>query len=331
MILSLLLPSKKDDRKWSLAKQIGVNYCITKATPELSGRNAPSDFLALKSIRDEFAVSGLTLYGLEGDQFDMSPIKLGLPNRDERIEKYCDMIRNMGQLDIPLLCYNWMAVVGWYRSRINVLERGGAMTCEFDVQSVENDPANAELQIGETQLWENLFYFLDAVLPVAEAAGVKMALHPDDPPVSPFKGAGRILTSPESFDKVLERCPNPSNGIAFCQATFKTMGVDLKDVSARWLHEKKIFFIHLRDVAGDQSCFRETFIDNGETSIPEMLQHYKDYGYDGPVRSDHAPAMYGEYQKDFSGGISVGYDMLGHLFATGYIKGICDAKDISLK
>jgi mannonate dehydratase len=330
MILSLLLPPRKDERKWTLAKQMGVDYCITKAAPDLSGKVAPYDFESLRAIKDEFASFGLTLYGLEGDQFDMSSIKLGLSDRDEWIEKYCCMIRNMGRLHIPLLCYNWMAVVGWYRSRINVSERGGAMSCEFDARAVMDDWVDMELQLGEAQIWDNLFYFLDAVLPIAEAAGVKMALHPDDPPISPFKGVGRILTSPESFDRILERYPSPANGIAFCQATFKIMGIDLKEVSARWLRAGKIFFIHLRDITGDKYHFRETFIDNGETSIPEMLQHYRESGYNGPVRSDHAPAMYGEYQKDFSGGISVGYDILGHLFATGYIKGICDANGIPL-
>lgn len=329
MILSLLLPPKRDARKWALAKQIGVNHCITKAIPELSGRQAPYHFEALKSIRDDFASAGLTLYGLEGDQFDMSPIKLGLNDRDEWIEKYCAMICNMGRLGIPLLCYNWMAVIGWYRSRIDVPERGDAMSCGFDAKSVENELVAEESRISEARLWDNLFYFLNAVLPVAEENGVKMALHPDDPPLSPFKGVGRILTSPENFEKVLAHFPSESNGITFCQATFKTMGVDLKEISADWLKRNKIFFIHLRNVIGDRYRFRETFIDNGDTSISEMLEHYAACGFDGPIRSDHAPAMYGEYQKDFSGGISVGYDMLGHIFATGYIKGICDTKGIT--
>ena len=328
MILSLLLPPKRDERKWTLAKQSGVNYCVTKATTELSGRNAPYDFEALRSIRDDFASFGLTLYGLEGDQFDMSPIKFGLPDRDEWIEKYCDMIRNMGRLGISLLCYNWMAGIGWYRSKIDVPERGDAMTCEYDVKSDVEDLVSEELRISETRLWDNLFNFLDAVLPVAESCGVKLALHPDDPPLSPFKGIGRILTSPESFEKVLSRFPSENNGITFCQATFKTMGTDLKEISAEWLKRKKIFFIHIRDVIGDKYHFRETFIDNGDTSIPEMLAHYAACGFDGPIRSDHAPAMYGEYKKDFSGGISVGYDVIGHIFATGYIKGICDASEI---
>lgn len=331
MKLSLLLPPKYDERKWTLARQIGVNYVITKAMPELSGRMAPYDFESLKAIQTDFREAGFELYGLEGDQFNMSAVKLGLPGRDALIEKYCHMIRNMGQLGIHLLCYNFMAVTGWYRSRVDLQERGGALTSEFNINEMENNLVPEELRISEEKLWSNLFYFLDAVLPVAEASGVKMALHPDDPPISPFRGAGRIITSPASYEKILERYSSPSNGIAFCQATFKTMNVDLKAVSAKWIKAGKIFFIHLRDIAGDVNSFHETFIDNGPTPMAEMIRHYHDCGFDGILRSDHAPSMYGETSQSFNGGISAGYDMMGHILAVGYIRGICEASGIRLE
>lgn len=331
MKLSLLLPPKYDERKWTLSRQIGVNYAITKAMPELSGRPAPYDFDSLKAIKDDFSNAGFELYGLEGDQLDMSPIKLGLPGRDELIEKYCQMIRNMGQLGIPLLCYNFMAVTGWYRTNTSVPERGGALTSEFDLKTMENDLAPEEFRVAEDKLWGNLFYFLEAVLPVAESCGVKMALHPDDPPISPFRGVGRIITSAAAYDKILSKYPSSSNGIAFCQATFKTMNEDIKAVSERWIRQNKIFFIHLRDIAGDITCFRETFLDNGPTPMAEMIKHYHECGFDGIIRSDHAPAMYGETHQTFSGGISAGYDMQGHIFAVGYIKGIAESLGIRME
>lgn len=331
MKLSLLLPPRFDERKWTLARQIGVNYVITKAMPELSGREAPYDLEALKAVQEDFRQAGFELYGLEGDQFDMAPIKLGLPGRDELIEKYKQMIRNMGALGINLLCYNFMAVTGWYRTKTDVKERGGALTSEFNLKAMENDLVSDEFRISEDRLWDNLFYFLDAVMPVAEACGVKMALHPDDPPISPFRGVGRILTSAAAYERILERYPSKSNGIAFCQATFKTMNEDLKTVSEKWIKSGRIFFIHLRDIAGDVNCFRETFIDNGPTPMAEMIKHYRDCGFDGIIRSDHAPAMYGETHQTFNGGISAGYDMQGHIFAVGYIKGICEAYGIKLE
>ncbi len=331
MKLSMLLPPKYDARKWTLARQVGVKYTITKAMPSLSGKAAPYHLDALKSIRDDFAREGFQLYGLEGDQFDMSPIKLGLPNRDEWIEKYCLMLKNMGQLGIHLLCYNFMVAVGWHRTRVDVPERGGALTSEFDIQDIKNKFVPEDQQIPGEQVWKNLFYFLDAVMPVAEKYGIQMALHPDDPPISPFMGVGRVLTSAAAFNQVLERYPGFSNGITFCQATFRIMGENIEDISERWLKKKKIFFIHLRDVEGNKYKFRETFHDNGPTNMSKMLQHYYDNGFDGAVRPDHAPAMYGELQENFSGGISAGYEMTGKIFAIGLIKGACESLDIPLE
>jgi len=326
----MLLPPKPDPRKWTLARQVGVNYAITKAIPSLSGRNAPYDFESLKAIKKDFNDAGFILHGLEGDQFDMQPIKLGLPNRDECIEKYQQMIRNMAELEIPLLCYNFMASIGWFRTKVNVKERGGALTSAFDFNEIKDDLLPGELCISEEKLWANFYYFMDAVLPVAENNGIQMALHPDDPPLSPIKGVGRILTSANAFDSIIKKYPSPANGITFCQATFLTMGEDLKAISQKWLADKRIFFIHLRDVEGNKFKFRETFHDNGPTPMAEILKHYYINGFDGPLRPDHAPAMFGETQ-DLSSVISAGYEITGKIFALGYIKGNCDALNIQLE
>ncbi|MBQ6596869.1 MAG: mannonate dehydratase, partial [Lentisphaeria bacterium] len=127
MKLGLMLPVKPD-LQWTLASQLGVKYAVTKAAPELSGMNDPSDYDALKIVRDRFSEAGFELYALEGDEFDMSRIKLGLPGRDEDLEKYRKMLLNMGRLGLKLLCYNFMVGVGWFRSRNDLKERGGALT-----------------------------------------------------------------------------------------------------------------------------------------------------------------------------------------------------------
>ena len=110
MKCSLMLPVKPN-LQWQLARQLGIEYAVTKAAPELSGMNDPSDYEALKIVRDRFADAGFKLYALEGDEFDMTRIKMGLPGRDEDIEKYCKMLTNMGKLGLKLLCFNFMAGV----------------------------------------------------------------------------------------------------------------------------------------------------------------------------------------------------------------------------
>lgn len=308
-----------------MAKQIGVDYAITKASTELSGLPDPSDFESLRKIKERFGQNRLSLIGLEGDQFDMQPIKLGLPNRDQSIEKYIEMLRNMGKLEIPLLCYNFMATIGWYRTRVNISERGGAQVSGFYQEEIQGELVSEELRVTESQLWENMFYFLEAVLPEAKSAGISMALHPDDPPVSPLKGVGRILTSAAAFEKVWNRFPLESNKITFCQASFLTMGEDIKKLAEQWLEQNRISFLHVRDVEGDRFGFRETFHDNGPTDMVEMFQIYKKHRFMGPIRPDHAPAMYGETQGTFGGSTTVGYEITGKIFAMGYMKGIYEA------
>lgn len=330
MKFTMLLPPRYEARKWTLARQIGINHAITKAMPELSGRAAPYELEALRAIQEDFARAGFTLHGLEGDQFDMSAIKLGRPGRDEWIERYQHMLRNMGRLGIRLLCYNFMATIGWFRTRTDVPERGGALVSEYRHAEAGKPVPEAE-RVTEEQLWDNLFYFLDAVLPVAEENGIEMALHPDDPPVSPLRGVGRILTSAAAIDRVLERYPGPSNGITFCQATFRTMGEDLHAIAKSWLANRRVFFLHLRDIEGDKYHFRETFHDNGPTPMAELLRYYHEHGFDGPLRPDHAPAMYGETQGTFSSGLSAGYEITGKIFAVGYLKGICEAAGIPVE
>lgn len=314
MKLGLMLPVKQNIQ-WTLAAQLGVKYVITKAAPELSGLNDPSDYNALKTVRDRFAEAGFELYALEGDEFDMTRIKLGLPGRDEDLERYRKMLLNMGRLGLKLLCYNFMAGVGWFRSDNNLKERGGALTSGFDLNQINN---NVELQITEEEMWRNYEYFLKAVLPAAEEAGVKLGLHPDDPPVSPLLGYSRILTSADSYRKVMQMSSSACHGITFCQATFRAMGEDVFSLIREF--GQRIFFLHFRDVTGTKENFRETFHDNGPTDMAELLKLAQEYAPECLIRPDHTPTMAGESNENF------GYTMQGNLFAVGYIKGILDAQ-----
>ena len=316
---SLMLPVKPDIR-WQLAAQLGIKYAVTKAAPELSGLPDPSDFSALKTVRDRFAEAGFTLYALEGDEFDMSRIKLGLPGRDEDIDRYRRMLANMGQLGLKVLCFNFMAGVGWFRSRNDLRERGGAFTSGFDLAEIDND---VPLAITEEQLWDNLFYFLKAVVPAASEAGVKLGMHPDDPPVSPLLGYSRILTSADAYRRVLNEIKDPALGVTFCQATFHAMGEDVFALLEEF--RDRLYFFHFRDITGTRTRFRETFHDNGPTDMPKLLEKLYECAPECLIRPDHTPTMAGEDNEEF------GYTMQGNLFATGYLRGILETVEAKKK
>ncbi len=321
MFIADFLPSKPDLR-WQLAQQMGVKHAIAKLNPTLTGRAPPSDIDVLRKAQTTFKESGFDLYGLEGDQINMERIKQGKPGRDEDLASYCQMLHNMGELGIPLLCYNFMAQIGWFRTRTDIPERGGALASGFDLEDLEGASLTEAGEISEEQMWENYEYFIDAILSVAEKAGVQMGLHPDDPPISPLLGISRIFSKPDNIRRALSLSDSSSHGITFCQGCYTTMGADVAALASEFADQGKLFFIHFRDVVGTPSQFRETFHDNGPTDMPAMLRHYRKIGFKGPIRVDHVPTLAGESNDD------PGYGAHGRLFATGYLKGILDTLGI---
>jgi mannonate dehydratase len=320
MIVAEYLPPRSHVL-WQLARQMGICQAIVNAKPEGTGLNPPWDIDALRQVQREFGVAGLKIYGLEGDQFDMSRIKLGLDGRDDDIERYCRMLRNMGELGIPLLCYNFMAQIGWFRSNVGVAGRGGALVSQFDLKEMPPSPTEAG-EVPTERIWENYRYFIQGVMPAAEKAGVHMALHPDDPPLPSLRGIGRIFGTPEAFERAYSLAPSPSNGVTFCRANFKMMGADLSGCIRRFAQERRLFFLHLRDVRGTAEHFIEVFHDEAAAELMDTLRACQEAGFDGPLRCDHVPTMAGEMNGE------PGYGTLGRLFAVGYILGLMDALGI---
>ncbi len=311
-----------EDHKIRLAAQIGITHAIVGVSGTLNRVPRSGYAVALEKIKSDFERAGLVFAGVESHPVSAEKIKLGLPGRDEEIENYIAAIQALGRLGVRTLCYNWMAGLGWYRTRVDAKERGGALISEFDNAAAIKQGPTQWGEIGEETIWRNLEYFLKAVIPLAERAGVNMALHPDDPPLSPLRGIGRILTSAANYRRVLKLVPSPVNGITFCQANFKLMGEDIGALVREWAGQKKIFFVHFRDVEGTREHFRETFHDNGPTDLARMLRLYHDAGFEGPMRPDHAPTLDGEAND------RPGYAMGGKVFAIGYMKGAMDALGI---
>lgn len=301
--------------KWKIATQLGVEYAVA-ALPAERYYMKPWDFKALLYAKESLNDAGLKLEVIEPAPPHYK-IKLGLPGRDEEIEIFKQVLRNMGALDIPVLCYNFMPQSGWYRTSFAKKGRGGALVTAFDSKLMQAAPQLTEAGTQtDIQIWDNYKYFMDKVLPVAEVCKVKLALHPDDPPVPSLQGVSRIFRNVENFDKALELYPSDYNGITFCQGSFAAMNEDIPSLIRHF--GRKIFFVHFRDIRGDADAFEETFHDEGQTDMKACMRAYKEIGFDGVIRTDHAPVMAGE------SGENPAYEMLGHIFATGYLKGLLE-------
>src|SRR3712207_245955 len=236
---------------WTLAKQAGVNWAVGGLPfgEMFNGTDAPWDYLPLLRMKQRYESHGFTLGVIEARP-PLNLAKRGLPGRDEEITAVCTLLENMGRLGIPVWCYEWMTDFNWLRTDTSAPSRGGSVVTSFDNALLRDAPPTELGSISEDELWENLEYFLRRVLPVAEQWNVKLAMHPDDPPLSPIRGVGRIMRSIENFQRLLDLVPSPMNGITLCQGNFTLMTDDLPGVIRHFGRQGKIFFVHFRDVQG---------------------------------------------------------------------------------
>jgi mannonate dehydratase len=318
-LATVLTPESDENLK--LAAQCGVSDIVSRYPgPDL-------DDIARQQRR--FATFGLRLSVIEG-YLPIEQIKTGTDDGRE-LQAMKNLVLQMGELQIPILCYNFMAGTDWVRTRVDLPERGGSRVTGFALADVEraillgHDSAAVgepmpRVAVSADQLWSSLEAFLRELVPVAERAGVALAMHPDDPPLPEFQGRARIMNSVEAFERLVEVVTSPCNAICFCQGSFATMGADIPEAIRRL--RQHIRYVHFRDVRGTPESFVETWHDNGPTNMVAAMQAYRDVGFDGPIRADHVPQLEGEFDGE------PGYTMRGRLFAWGYLRGLMQATDL---
>ena len=314
MILADYFRSEHDSA-WDFALASGVRHGVIRL-PE-DGKFDYGDRSHWETLVKKFTDFGVTPVAIEPMPNELHDhIKAGDERRDESIERAISMFPHMQAMGIDTICFNFMAHIGWLRTRSDYPERGGAKVTAFDMDAFK--PTGAK--ITADQLWRNYEYFVKAVVPEAEKYGIKLGLHPDDPPVPRLGDVERIMISVENIKKAVYGIVNSESlGITMCQANYFIMGADLEKIIEEFAD--RIFMVHFRNTTGEPNHFRETYHDNGDIDMAAVMRYYVKNGVNVPIRVDHVPTMAGEAST------LPGYDAMGRLFAIGYLKGILDATE----
>lgn len=291
-----------------------------------------------ESLKHEVESHGLSLDVIESIPI-ADGIKLGTAERDQLIDNYCESIRNMGRAGIPVLCYNFMPVFDWMRTDLAYKHADGTFATAFSQKEMlEYDLSKGietrvawvsgytgeELQalirqytdLNEEGLFENFAYFLKRVVPVAEEAGVYLALHPDDPPWSIFN-LPRIVRDKDTIQRILDVVDSPHNGLTFCTGSLGSRPDNDLPAMIRQFGSR-INFVHLRNV---QLLEEHTFVEvahpdeAGNVKLPDVMQALVDIDFHGPLRPDHGRMIWGETGRQ-------GYGLYDRALGAMYLHGL---------
>lgn len=289
-------------------------------------------------------------HGLEFEVVESVPvsedIKLGTDKAPQLIQNYCENLRRLGRAGVKCVCYNFMPVFDWLRSELEHRQADGANALAYDEETVKAmDPLSCDLslpgwdesyskaelrslleqykELGEEGLWKNLETFLKAVIPVAEEVGIKMAIHPDDPPWSMF-GLPRIMTNEANLERFLRLVDSPANGLTFCTGS---LGADVHNDLPAMIRRfgKRIHFAHLRNIlhTGERQ-FEEVGHPTscGSLDMLEIVRALVESGFDGYVRPDHGRMIWDERGR-------YGYGLFDRALGATYIAGLFEAVERS--
>jgi mannonate dehydratase len=272
-------------------KQIGVRW----ARLQFGAEEAP--FELIHEAQERCARFGLRVYSAVQTTYQSPAIQLGLPGRDKDIEAYCGFVRNLGRARIPVASYDFHPGNTFQTA---ASEYHGYTTREFDLDlfRAKLEKPRYDREFTADDVWAAYAYFLKAVLPVAEEAGVKLALHPDDPPVARMNGVTRIFNTYEGFRRAEKIASSPNWGILFCVGTWSEAGAGagksvvemIRDFGGRG----RILEVHFRNVSSTLPRFYETFPDDGYVDMYAVMRALREVRYNGGLGADHIPALAGD-------------------------------------
>jgi mannonate dehydratase len=258
----------------------------------------PIGYDALLATQQRFARFGMRIYSGVHYSYRSLKVQLGQPGRDKDIETYCQFLRDLGRLKIPIASYDFHPGNTYTTS---VVPRRGYMAREFDLDTFRSKVEKPEFdrEYSADDIWANYTYFMKAVLPVAEQAGVKLALHPDDPPLAKMNGVAKLFTHYDGYHRAEQiAAGSPAWGLTFCVGTWSEggtkMGKNVFEMIQDFGGRGKIFEVHFRNVSGPLPRFVEAFPDDGYLDMYQVMKALRLVKFNGGAEPDHVPKLAGD-------------------------------------
>ncbi len=316
-----------NEKHYKFAKQCGATHLVIhlvdyfghnrdKADQPIGGAEGwgkagnPNEIWSLEeliSIKKDINNHGLELEAIENfDPAHWHDILLDGPKKKVQIENLKQLIKNVGRAGIPIFGYNF-SLAGVSSRDIGPYARGGAVSVGMNGSVDETPIPNGMVwnmiydenaldgslpNIGHEELWKRLQYFLNEIIPVAEEAGVKMAAHPDDPPVPYVRNTPRLVYQPDLYQKLIDIKPSTSNNLEFCLGSIAEMTEgDVYEATDIYSKQDKISYVHFRNIVGKVPNYKEVFVDEGDIDMFKILKILKKNNFQGVLIPDHTPQM----------------------------------------
>jgi mannonate dehydratase len=299
-----------------MCSQIGVQDIVIN-NPSIPIRDGRWELVDIFGLRANVEAAGLKLTAIENTPITMRDhIIAGGPKRDEQIENMIATVRNIARAGIPIYTYSWK-YPRIYRTPLAEI-RGGAQATAWDSDLAADWPDILEEQVTEDEAWENLEYWIKAITPVAEEEGIRLGMHPADPPIPTVSGFPQLFRSFDAYKRLIEIVDSPFNAILFCQGSCSEMADaadgGIYEMIEYFTSRNRILYVHFRNVSGTVPKFHEEFINTGYVDMYRAMRMYHENGFEGFFMDDHVP-------------ITVGDSALGYrakCFANGYIQALIE-------
>lgn len=299
---SAFITADPSDDELLFLRQLGLAHCYTWLD------DAQTNYAYLARLKERVEQAGLTLYNVGNFNIGKSPkIHLGLPGRDEDIDRFAQLLRDLGKLGIRTTTFTWEPDRVWSSPRG---ENRFASARHVDLAELEARPLTHERRYSLDELWENFAYFMERIIPVAEETGVRLALHPNDPPTETLGGIPCLINSRQRYERAFEIANSPMLGMEFCCGCWLEGGDAFGDILAgirHFVNDGRVFIVHFRNVTGTHPTFTETFLDNGYFDMFQAMKAFVASGYDGTLILDHTPTFVGDYHLGAGTAYAIGY------------------------